>query len=530
MVKNSTNKMKKSTATAIAFAALTGAVSGCVVTVYKYLCGLAIGISQSFYDVMRQKLWIVPLALVAAYLFSWALSLVYKKLPSAMGGGIPTSVAVIRGRLPFKWFANFISVFSLSIAGFLTGVPLGNEGPCVQMGTALGRGTVKILGKNKRALDRYMMSSGACAGFAAATGAPISGVLFAIEESHHKISPLLMAVSFVSVSVCTVVVHLLAPVMGVSVRLFPEFEEAAFMLKDLWIPLVTGVVIGFCSVGFLYLYKLVKKLSDKLNIGVRNKIFAALTLTVIVGIVSFSFISTGHDFIVDLLDFNVTWYFLLAALAVRSLLTLFANSVGITGGIFLPILAVGATASTLLAKLLVALGMEQSYALTVQLIGIAACMSGMMKTPVIAVVFGIEALSLWNNVIGVIIASGVAYCITELCGAESVTDAVVEDKIANINKGKAHIIYEAYAIIGKNSFAEGKHVRDLMWPANCFVLSVQKKRRDAEVDEHGDLVLNEGDMIHIRYTEVEGREIAKNDILALIGQEHFVSRTEVEVL
>ena len=96
-------------------------------------------------------------------------------------------------------------------------------------------------------------------------------------------------------------------------------------------------------------------------------------------------------------------------------------------------------------------------------------------------------------------------------------------------KRQEHIVYEAHAIVGENSFAEGKHVRDVLWPPNCFVLSVQKKRRDSEIDEHGDLVLNEGDMLHIRYTDVEGRDIAKNDILALIGQEHFVSSVEVEI-
>lgn len=149
MTNSKTNKIKKSVTAAIAFSVITGAAVGCVVTGYKYLCATAIGLSQTCYDAMRQKLWIVPIALVCAYLFSWILSVVYKRLPSAMGGGIPTSVAVLRGRIPFKWFANFISVFTLSIAGFVTGVPLGNEGPCVQMGTALGRGSVKLLGKAK---------------------------------------------------------------------------------------------------------------------------------------------------------------------------------------------------------------------------------------------------------------------------------------------------------------------------------------------------------------------------------------------
>lgn len=75
------------------------------------------------------------------------------------------------------------------------------------------------------------MTAGACAGFAAATGAPVSGILFAIEEAHHKISPLLVTVSFVAVSVCTVTVKLLTPLLGVSPSLFRHSTELRWGLK-----------------------------------------------------------------------------------------------------------------------------------------------------------------------------------------------------------------------------------------------------------------------------------------------------------
>lgn len=69
MTNSKTNKIKKSVTAAIAFSVITGAAVGCVVTGYKYLCATAIGLSQTCYDAMRQKLWIVPIALVCAYLF-----------------------------------------------------------------------------------------------------------------------------------------------------------------------------------------------------------------------------------------------------------------------------------------------------------------------------------------------------------------------------------------------------------------------------------------------------------------------------
>lgn len=56
MTNSKTNKIKKSVTAAIAFSVITGAAVGCVVTGYKYLCATAIGLSQTCYDAMRQKL------------------------------------------------------------------------------------------------------------------------------------------------------------------------------------------------------------------------------------------------------------------------------------------------------------------------------------------------------------------------------------------------------------------------------------------------------------------------------------------
>ena len=80
-------------------------------------------------------------------------------------------------------FVNLIcpALFFGSVTSFLIGVPLGNEGPSVLMGTAVGKGCTDTLAKKHPAWSRYSMTGGACAGFAVATGAPISGILDAYK-------------------------------------------------------------------------------------------------------------------------------------------------------------------------------------------------------------------------------------------------------------------------------------------------------------------------------------------------------------
>ena len=85
-------------------------------------------------------------------------------IPSCRGGGIPTAVAILRGHIPFEWMTTLVGMFSSSIITFGIGVPLGNEGPSVQMGTAIGRGSVFTLAKkhNKTIIASHSNSYSVC--------------------------------------------------------------------------------------------------------------------------------------------------------------------------------------------------------------------------------------------------------------------------------------------------------------------------------------------------------------------------------
>ncbi len=516
---------------ALIFGSLTGALTALTVLVYKVCAKYVISASETGYHYLREHIYFVPVILVALLGVSFLFVLIYKKTPNIRGGGIPTSIGVLRGIITFRWLRNLLGVFFMSLTAFLTGVPLGNEGPSVQMGTAIGRGSVYTLAKKHKAWDRYSMTGGACAGFSVATGAPISGIMFAVEEAHQRISPMIVIVACVSVMFAQLVNELLAPLLGVSTDLFPELQLRALSPTEIWIPLIIGVALGVFSVLFLKYYQLLYKLWNGLlsRIPQSVRIFLVFTVTLIMGVVSFSFISTGHELILSLFSPDVAPYMLLLIVFVRSTLTLSANSTGITGGVFLPTLAIGAAMSSLVGKLMqTAFGLSDEYYVLILVLGIVASISGMMKMPLTSIVFAVEALSFHQNVLYVIAVSGVAYIISEILGTKSINDSILEKRIEEIDENSPVKVFDTFVTVQENAFAIGKQIRDIFWPPNLFVLSIQHASRNAEVDEHGGKDIREGDVLHVRYSTHDERQ-TKEELEAIVGEQDY-SEKEAEII
>ena len=155
---------------AIIFGSITGIFTAVVVVLYKLLARFVINFSENYYVFLRDKLYFIPLVLIVFYCLALLFARIYKSQPRVKGGGIPSSIALLRNIVTFKWLRTLIGVFFISLTSFLVGVPLGNEGPSVLMGTAVGKGSVSTLAKKHPAWGGYAMTGGACAGFAVASG------------------------------------------------------------------------------------------------------------------------------------------------------------------------------------------------------------------------------------------------------------------------------------------------------------------------------------------------------------------------
>ena len=506
------------------FASLTGIVSAVVITAFTNLVHHTVSLSEVMYEYLGEHLYIVPLVLIALFGFSLLIGYIYKKLPDLRGDGIPTSIGLVRGVISFNWFFNLIGIFFLSLSTFLIGVPLGNEGIAVQMGTAIGEGSVYPFRKKHSAWERYAMTGGMCAGFSIATGAPISGIMFSLEEAHQRISPMIIMVSCTSVMFSYITCEILSSFFHVSGTLLEGIELISLSLKDIWIPVVVGIVIGLGSTFFLKYYSKINKLIDKrlYNVKTQYKFFVVYALTVVLGLGSFMFVSTGHELILELLHSKPAIWMLLLILLIRCTLSLLANTTGITGGMHLPVLAIGAVLASIIGEILQAwLGFGDDYYLMILVLGLAACFAGMLKMPITAIMFSVEALGCYENILYVIIATAFAYMITEIFRVKSINEKILESTLEELHEHEIPKVYDTFVTVQKGAFAIGKQVRDIFWPANLFILSLKRSNANvAKVDEHGERSIREGDVLHIRYSTFD-EDQTKEDLMAIVGEQEY---------
>ncbi len=67
------------------------------------------------------------------------------------------------------------------ILGIGAGLSLGREGPSIQLGAVAAQGISRLFGRT-RMEERYLLTSGASAGLAAAFNAPLAGVIFFLRR------------------------------------------------------------------------------------------------------------------------------------------------------------------------------------------------------------------------------------------------------------------------------------------------------------------------------------------------------------
>ena len=174
---------------------LVGAITGALVFAFRVISEGVIELSRRIYLFAGENPFAIAPIVAGAVLVAFLVSLCFVYSPHSRGGGIPTAVALMRGLITFHWLRNIIFVFTSALFSYLCGSPLGNdEGPAVQMGTAVGSGAGRLL--RQRGWERYLMTGGATAGFATATCAPIAAVMFGLEEAHRRITPLLLLVNY----------------------------------------------------------------------------------------------------------------------------------------------------------------------------------------------------------------------------------------------------------------------------------------------------------------------------------------------
>ena len=273
-----------------------------------------------------------------------------------------------------------------------------------------------------------MLSGIGIAGFAVATGAPLTAILFTVEEFHQGFTPLWVLVVPVAVAAATAVNTALCGVFGLDGRLFPAIVLPGFQPAHIGYLLVLGVFLAL-AVGAVdkllsWVDTLSRRQKGRLPRGV--KLVGMFLLAAAVALVLPQAAYSGHDVTEHLLAVDPGVKMALLLLAIRLGLFLLVGHSGVTGGQFIPTLALGALLGTLAAHALMALGLPATVYAAVVYLSMCAFMGGMLRAPLTAAVLFVELTGGVDNLLYVALVVFTVHLVVPLFRQKSHQDRALE--------------------------------------------------------------------------------------------------------
>jgi H+/Cl- antiporter ClcA/predicted transcriptional regulator len=318
-----------------------------------------------------------------------------------------------------------------------SGGPFGAEGPIIMTGGAVGSLIAQhfhLSGAERKAL----LVAGAVAGMTAVFGTPIAALLLAVELLLFELRPRSLA----PVAVACAVAGFLRPLLIDSGPLFP-LHTAVLPPSALLSCLVGGLLCG--ALAWVLSTALYRVEDGFHKLPVHWMWWPAIGgLAVgIGGYLQPRALGVGYDVIADLLNNHLAAGVIASVLVVKAVIWLLALGSGTSGGVLAPLLMLGAGLGALVGPYLP--GGEPAVW---PLVFMAATLGGMMRAPVMAVVFAFELTHDVNALLPVLATSTVAYAFTVITMHRS----ILTEKIAR----RGHHIYREYGIdpMERHSVAE----------------------------------------------------------------------------
>jgi CIC family chloride channel protein len=335
--------------------------------------------------------------------------LAIRVFPAVRGSGVNQTKAAVyisNGYIPFVTVIGKFITCGLAIG---SGQSLGPEDPSMQMGA----GIASLIGRKLRLSQeklRLIAPVGAAAGLAAAFNAPISAVLFVIEEVIGGWSAgALGAIVLGAVSSVVTMRYFLGPD---SLFRVPPFRVAS--AREVLAYVALGVAGGFAS---LLLLKWIAYARPKLMaLPPWTHYLQPAAAGLLIGLIGIRFpqvMGAGYAIVDQAMHGQFTWKILLVLAALKLLATGFSFLSGTPGGTFAPTLFIGAMLGG-------AVGAIEHHFFTgltgtvgtFALVGIGTLFAGFLRTPITAVFMVIELSGNYTAILPVIISTMVAYGIS----------------------------------------------------------------------------------------------------------------------
>lgn len=347
--------------------------------------------------------------------------LLYRYFPDARGSGIPQTKAALYAREGRITAGTMFGKFFCTSATLASGIPLGREGPTVQVGGGIASVLGRHLGLRPEKV-KALLPVAAAAAIAAAFNTPLAAVLFALEEVVGDLhAPVLGSVVLASATSW----GMLRLLLGND----PLFKVPQYQLVNPWelaIYAVLGVAGGLISVAF-----------SKLLLGMREKFLKLPRATVpfqpvvggiVVGVMGWfvpQLLGVGYEHVGAVLNGGMALKLMLLLLALKLFAVTVSYASGNAGGIFGPSLflgamlggAIGTVAHNLLPGYV---GTPGAYAL----VGMGTAFAGIVRAPMTSVVMIFEITRDYAVIVPLMISNLVSFFISSRLQRQPIYEAL----------------------------------------------------------------------------------------------------------
>jgi CIC family chloride channel protein len=367
---------------------------------------------------------------VTALFVGVTLCLVRRFAPEAAGSGIQEIEGALAGTRPVRWRRVLPVKFFGGVLTLGSGMVAGREGPTVQLGAHFGAMVHDLL-RLPRESGHALLAAGSAAGLSAAFNAPLSGVLFVIEEMRPRFHYGFLSVQAVLVaSACADLTSRVVTNQG------PVFQIAAFAapaLSTLWMYPLFGAGLGL--VGVLFNRSLMATLHGLDRLSANRRLLAGVAIGGLIGAGSWAWSDAtggGYAAITDAIALHFATGSLLLLLALRFVATVITYGSGVPGGIFTPMLALGTMLGVILGVAVRALGPGTAPDPAVfAVVGMGALFSSTVRAPLTGIALAIELTASFDLILPLLLACSTSTLVAEILGGRPIYDLLLERTLAS---------------------------------------------------------------------------------------------------
>ncbi len=482
---------------------LVGLISGLLVVLYRL--GIEYGYAstiQIFLYLRLHPLLIIPW-MTAAVCLGLLIAWLVKLEPMATGSGIPQVEGQVLYGMKMKWYTILAVRYTAGLLSSFFGVSLGREGPSIQIGAAGSQAVAKKISKSKLE-ENYLITGGAAAGLAAAFNAPLSGIVFALEEVHRSFSPhILIAATTASLTADVVSKYFFGLQPVLDFRQIPQLPEALY----LWlIPLglISGLTGALTNKSLLRFQVVYTKLPYKLRPVI------ALLITLPCGLFLPQVLGGGQNLVQIAENANSGLLILVIFFIVKIVFTCTSFGSGMPGGIFMPILSIGALSGSILGLIAAHFGMPAEYIPDFAVCAMAGALSGSVKAPVTSILLTAEMTGSLVHLLPVAACSFIALLLSDVLKVTPIYEALLERIVTSNEKtmknDKTGGLVEIPVELG--SCAAGKKISEIAWPEGTLVVNIHRGNKD--IVPGADTVVSPGDYLILMSSQSSYAELNAN--------------------